>query len=300
MTRRGFLLAGGAAVSCARDNRPKLNVYNWSAYIDPATLPVFEREHHVRIQYGTYEGNEEMLAKIITGNSGWDVVFPTHSRLAPMARNHLLAPLDHARLPMLNNLHTRFRTPAWDPGLRYGIPYMWNATGIVYNRHQTAPPRGWDALWSPALKGRITMLDDPEDVIGVCLQKLGYPFDSVACRNSRPRKQKLSGKSASCAPTSMPRCGINWWRAMCWLRNSGPLLRPKPCARLRIWPSPTRTKDIRSTATARPFCRRAVVTNWPMLFSIFCCDRRLQRPMPVLPIPRQRTGRPGNCCPMTP
>jgi spermidine/putrescine transport system substrate-binding protein len=180
VNRRYFFLSGGAAISCARDTRQRLNVYNWSAYIDPATLRVFAREHNVRLHYGTYEGNEEMLAKIITGNSGWDVVFPTHSRLAPMARNNLLAPLDHGRLPLLNNLHPRFQTPAWDLGLRYGIPYMWNATGIVYNRKQTSPPRAWDALWSPALNGRITMLDDPEDVIGVCLQKLGYPFASVA------------------------------------------------------------------------------------------------------------------------
>jgi spermidine/putrescine transport system substrate-binding protein len=186
--RRGFLLAAGGAVSCARDRRGRLNVYNWSAYIDPATLPVFEREHNVRIHYGTYEGNEEMLAKIITGNSGWDVVFPTHSRLAPMARNNLLAPLDHARLPSLGNLHERFQSPAWDPALRYGVPYMWNGTGIAYNRQHAAAPRHWETLWSPALKGRITMLDDPEDVIGVCLQKLGYPFDSTVENQLRAAK----------------------------------------------------------------------------------------------------------------
>ena len=127
-------------LSCARDKRPRLNVYNWSSYIDPATITLFERERGVRIRYGTYEGNEEMLAKAITGNSGWDVVFPTHSRLAPMARNRLLAPLDHARLPSLGNLDVRFREPAWDQDLRWGVPYMWNATGIAWNKRQIARP----------------------------------------------------------------------------------------------------------------------------------------------------------------
>jgi spermidine/putrescine transport system substrate-binding protein len=56
---------------------------------------------------------------------------------------------------------------------------MWNATGIAYNRMQVEAPREWSALWSPALSGRITMLDDPEDVIGACLQKLHFPFDST-------------------------------------------------------------------------------------------------------------------------
>ena len=179
MNRRAFLAAAIGATACARDTRPRLNVFNWSTYIDPAMLARFERERGVRVVYATYESNEEMLAKVMTGNSGWDVVFPTHSRLAPMARAGLIADLDHARLPSLDNLDARFRRPVWDPELRWGVPYMWNATGIVYNRMQTAMPRGWSALWSAALRGRMTMLDDPEDVIGACLQKLGLPFGST-------------------------------------------------------------------------------------------------------------------------
>jgi spermidine/putrescine transport system substrate-binding protein len=179
MKRRAFLATAALGAACATDRRPRLNVYNWSTYIDPAMVALFERERGVRIRYGTYESNEEMLAKATTGNSGWDVVFPTHSRLAPMARSGLLAPLDHRRLPALGNLDPRFRQPVWDPQLAWGVPYMWNATGIAYNRNQVAEPRQWGALWSSALSGRITMLDDPEDVIGACLQKLGFPFDSI-------------------------------------------------------------------------------------------------------------------------
>ena len=179
MNRRLFFAVSAGGIACARDRRPRLNVYNWSTYIDPAMLARFERERGVRVRYGTYESNEEMLAKIITGGSGWDVVFPTHSRLGPMARNGLLAPLDHRRLPSLPALDARFQHPEWDPELSWATPYMWNATGIVYNRAQTTEPTGWSALWNPALRGRLTMLDDAEDVIGACLQKLGDPFGSV-------------------------------------------------------------------------------------------------------------------------
>ena len=187
MNRRAFL-AASLAGSCSRDRRPRLNVYNWSTYIDPDMLARFERERGVRLRYGTYESNEEMLAKIMSGNSGWDVVFPTHSRLAPMARAGLIASLDHARLPSLHNLDARFQHPAWDPGINWGVPYMWNATGIAYNRIQTGEPRGWASLWSPALRGRLTMLDDPEDVIGACLQKLGFPFGSIDQRQLQAAK----------------------------------------------------------------------------------------------------------------
>jgi spermidine/putrescine transport system substrate-binding protein len=197
MNRRAFL-AAGLATACTHDRRPRLNVYNWSTYIDPAMLTRFEHERGVRIRYGTYESNEEMLAKTMTGNSGWDVVFPTHSRLAPMARAGLIANLDHSRLPSLSKLDPRFQRPSWDPDLRQGVPYMWNATGVAYNRAQlNEPPHGWAGLWSPALRGRLTMLDDPEDVIGACLQKLGLPFGSIderqlaAAKNEAVRQKPL-------------------------------------------------------------------------------------------------------------
>jgi spermidine/putrescine-binding protein len=103
--KRRYFIAGLAGLSaCARDPRPRLNVYNWSAYIAPETIPNFEAEFGVRVRYATYESNEEMLAKVIGGNSGWDVVFPTHTRLEPMRANGLLAPLRHEWLPGLTNL----------------------------------------------------------------------------------------------------------------------------------------------------------------------------------------------------
>jgi spermidine/putrescine transport system substrate-binding protein len=190
MNRRNVLAltAGAGLFSCARDTRRRLNVYNWSTYIDPAMPARFEQEQGARIRYATYESNEEMLAKVMTGNSGWDVVFPTHSRLAPMARIGLIAALDHRRLPSLKNLDHRFARPQWDPDLRWGVPYMWNATGIAYNRAQAGEPRAWADLWSPKLQGRLTMLDDPEDVIGACLQKLGYAFGSVDERQLQAAK----------------------------------------------------------------------------------------------------------------
>jgi spermidine/putrescine transport system substrate-binding protein len=178
-TRRWFLAGAGASTLACTDRRPRLNVFNWSAYIDPAMLERFERERGVRVRYGTYESNEEMLARVMSGNSGWDVVFPTHSRLAPMASNGLLARLDRARLPGIVKLDGKFQQPVWDPALQWAVPYMWNGTGIAYNGKQVQGVEAWSALWREDLRGRITMLDDPEDVLGVCLLKLGLPFSSV-------------------------------------------------------------------------------------------------------------------------
>ena len=179
MNRRTFFLGLGGLAGCTLDTRPRLNVYNWSAYVAPETIPEFEAESGARVRYATYESNEEMLAKVLSGNSGWDVVFPTHNRLKPMCEYGLLQPLNHAWLAGLQNLDARFRAPAWDSGLQWGVPYMWNGTGIVYRRGNTVSPKRWADLWDPRLKGRLTMLDDPEDMLGACLKKLGFSFSAT-------------------------------------------------------------------------------------------------------------------------
>ena len=180
MSRRAFLAAAVAAsAACRPDRRPRLNVFNWSSYVDPQTIEKFSAGYGVRVRYAVYESNEEMLAKVMTGNSGWDIVFPTHSRIAPMAAKGLLATLDHRRLPHLKELDPRFQSPTWDRELRWCVPYMWNATGIAYNAKLAPAPTKWADLWSDRVRGRMTMLDDPEDVLGACLLKLGLPFDTL-------------------------------------------------------------------------------------------------------------------------
>lgn len=195
MRRRTFLFGAGLA---ACDRRPRLNVFNWSSYIDPAMVEKFSAETGIRVRYGVYESNEEMLAKVMTGNSGWDVVFPTHTRIAPMTRAGWLASLDHRRLRNLANLAGRFQRPPWDPELRHSIPYMWNATGIAFNRQLQPPLAAWSDLWDARLQGRLTMLDDSEDVLGACLLRRGLPFDAadqpslaVASRDAIAQKKLL-------------------------------------------------------------------------------------------------------------
>ena len=198
MRRRVFLMGVAGAAGCMRDRRPRLNVFNWSSYVAPETIPQFEREAGVRVRYATYESNEEMLARVLSGNSGWDVVFPTHNRIAPMRQYGLLARLDRRLLPHAANLDARFAAPVWDPGLEWSLPYMWLATGIVYHRRLAPAPERWADLWDPRLARRITMLDDAEDMLGACLQKLGLPFGSTdAAELARAPRRSAAAEAAA-------------------------------------------------------------------------------------------------------
>lgn len=178
MRRRDFTVALAGLAAC-RTGPPRLNVFNWSDYVAPETIPAFEAEFGVRVRYATYESGEEMLAKVLSGNSGWDVVFPSNSLVEPMREQGLLAPLRHAWLANLDNLDEEFRRPSWDPNLDWCVPYMWGGTGIAYRREVTPPPTGWASLWEERLRGRLTMLDDPAEVLGACLKKLGWSVNSV-------------------------------------------------------------------------------------------------------------------------
>jgi spermidine/putrescine transport system substrate-binding protein len=179
MTRRTLFLMGVAgAAGCHRDRRPRLNVFNWSSYIGPDTIPGFEREFGVRVRYAVYESNEEMLARVMSGNSGWDVVFPTSYLIEPMRQYELIAPLDHGKLRNLHHLDATFQKPVWDPDLRWGVPYMWNATGICYSTKVAEAPTAWADMWDPELQGRMTMLDDPVDVFGACLKLIGHSINT--------------------------------------------------------------------------------------------------------------------------
>jgi spermidine/putrescine transport system substrate-binding protein len=179
MTRRTLFLMGLVGASgCMRDSRPRLNVFNWSSYVGPETIPNFEREFGVHVRYSVYESNEEMLSRVMSGNSGWDVVFPTSYLIEPMRSFALLAELDHSRLPNLRHLDPMFQRPAWDPDLQWGVPYMWNATGICYSDKIDDELEAWADLWDEDLQGRITMLDDPMDVFGACLKKLGLSINT--------------------------------------------------------------------------------------------------------------------------
>ncbi len=174
-----FLLGLSGLAGCSRDRRPRLNIFNWSAYVAANTIPDFERELGVRVRYSVYESNEEMLARVMSGNSGWDVAFPSNYYVRPMRESGLLAPIRHDLLSNLGHLEASFTKPRWDPGLDWCVPYMWGASGILHQDTVSPAPSRWSDLWNPRLAGRMTMLDDPAEVIGACLKKLGCSLNST-------------------------------------------------------------------------------------------------------------------------
>lgn len=175
MKRRTFLIGAAGAAACGRGGA-RLNVFNWSNYVAADTIPAFEREFELRVRYATFESAQEMLAKVMGGNSGWDVVFPSAEYVEPMRELGLLAPLRHEWLPNLDALGGEFRSPPWDPNLQWAVPYMHGTTGIVYDKGLNIAQ--WADLWEQRLAGKITMLDDAPEVFGACLKMNGESLNT--------------------------------------------------------------------------------------------------------------------------
>ena len=182
-------LAVGMSVLAApalAQEEPVLNVYNWSDYIAEDTVANFEAKTGIKVNYDVFDSNEVLEAKMLTGNSGYDVVVPTNNFLERQIQAGIYMPLDKAKLPNLKNMDpTIMATLAIsDPGNVYAIPYMWGTTGFGYNakaiaeRMADAPVTSWDMIFNPEVAKNfadcgITMLDAPAEVMSAALHYLG-------------------------------------------------------------------------------------------------------------------------------
>ncbi len=134
-----WLLAAAAVASAAAGEEPRLNIYNWSDYIAPDTIPKFEAETGIRVAYDVYDGNEVLEAKLLSGRSGYDVVVPSASPfMARQIAAGVYRVLDKSKLPGWRNLdpHILELVSAADPDNAHGAPYLWSDTGIGYNERQ--------------------------------------------------------------------------------------------------------------------------------------------------------------------
>ena len=109
-----------------------LNIYSWSAYVPEQALQRFKDETGIKVNYDIFDSAEALDSKLLTGGSGYDVVFPATSGLARAIQAKALLPLDRSQLPRLNNLDPALleKLASADPGNQYGLPYTWGTVGL--------------------------------------------------------------------------------------------------------------------------------------------------------------------------
>jgi spermidine/putrescine transport system substrate-binding protein len=161
----------------ARAQGGQVNVYNWDTYIGETTLEEFTEATGIAVRYDLFASNEEVFAKLREGNPGYDVIFPSNEYVERMIEADMLVPLDHAKIPNVANVDPAFADPAFDPGLRYSMPYFWGTLGLGYRVSAASPKAFADLVDGDAYAGRIALLNSI-DTVRSTLKYLGHSVNS--------------------------------------------------------------------------------------------------------------------------
>jgi putrescine transport system substrate-binding protein len=184
-----LLLAMAAPIGCGSAHKgPEqkvLNVYNWADYIGKDTLAKFERASGIKVIYDTYDADETLEAKMMAGDSGYDVVSTSTDFFSRQIKAGIYQPLDRSKLPNWKNLDPEVLAveAEADPGNRYAMPYLRHVNGFAYNvdmikaRMPDAPLDSLDMIFKPQIIARfadcgVSFLDQPEDVLQLALNYL--------------------------------------------------------------------------------------------------------------------------------
>ena len=165
-----------------------LNIYNWPDYIAKDMVAGFEKETGIKVNYQTFENNEGLQAKLVAGNTGYDIVVPGAVFAKPQIESALLQKLDKTRLTNIANLDPAImaKLGTVDPGNAYLVPWAWSFTTVGINKAKVAqalgntpmPANAWDLVFNPEYTAKlkscgIAFLDSPTEIIPPALHYLG-------------------------------------------------------------------------------------------------------------------------------
>lgn len=165
----------------------ELNVYSWSSYLAKDTIANFQTQSGIHVRYDTYDDNNTLQTKLLSGNTGYDVVVPTSAFMIRQMRAGIFQTLDKAQIPNLKNVDPilmKKLAEGGDTGNQYAVPYTYGTDGIGYNVQAVKKALGentvvdsWAYLFDPANAAKlkscgISLLDQPGDAFAAALQYL--------------------------------------------------------------------------------------------------------------------------------
>jgi len=164
------------------DTRPELSLLAWSEYVPQSVIDGFSEQHGVRVRYESVASNEEMLAKLESGERRYDLIQPSEYAVESLLKRDALLPLDFTKLPGFVHIAPEYRNLPHDPEQRYTVPWMAGTVGIVVDTERVRTRiRGYADVFQPKHKGRIVVLDDPREMVSWALATLGHsPNDITA------------------------------------------------------------------------------------------------------------------------
>lgn len=176
--QRSLILAAAFALTSVASATAggRLFIYNWTDYTAPALIAKFETETGVKVSIDTFDSNETLLAKLKSGSTGYDIIIGSSDFIPIFIQEHLIQKVDVSTWPGYTQIDARWRSPAWDKGNEYTIPFGWGVTSFLINtKFIKEPADSLKLLFDPPpeAKGKVGMLGAPTEVVSMAEVYLG-------------------------------------------------------------------------------------------------------------------------------
>jgi len=160
-----------------------ITFFNWSEYLDPSLKTKFESETGVKVNETFFDTNDDLLAKMKAGASGYDVICPGGYIVSIMQKSGMLQPIDMTLIPSFPEIMPALQKPIFDPetdGDKYSVPYTFGNAGIGVRTDKVKEAvTSWATMWDPKYEGKMTMLSAERTVIGEALKFIGYSINTT-------------------------------------------------------------------------------------------------------------------------
>ncbi len=191
--------SGGADTLAGKPMESSLVIYNWSEYDSPSTFSKFKAANpNTKVTETFYSSNDELLAKLSAGGTGYDIIVPSQNAVAQLIEEKGLMALDPALLPNLKNLDPSFLKPSYDPTGQfhvikdYGITMFFFMNTVVKDSPKTMHDF-YELLPKYVSKGRTNVLDGAEEVVPLALMALGLDPNTTSSSDFAKVKNFLLG-----------------------------------------------------------------------------------------------------------
>lgn len=163
----------------------EINVYNWGEYISDGaegTMDVnkkFEEETGIKVNYTTFDSNENMYNKIKSGGANYDIIIPSDYMIERMINEGLLEKIDFSNIPNYVNVMDEYKGLYFDPNNEYSVPYNVGMVGLIYNTTMVEEtPDSWSIMWDEKYSGQILMFNNSRDAFGITQCLLGIDLNT--------------------------------------------------------------------------------------------------------------------------
>ena len=172
----------------------ELNVYNWGEYISDGSEDSLNSNEefekyclekfgiHVKVNYSTYDNNENMYSKIKSSAVSYDIIIPSDYMIQKMANEGLLMKYDASSIPNFENIEEKFKNPYYDRENVYSVPYSYGMVGIIYNAdlvdEEDVKDESWSLMWNEKYRSKILQFNNPRDALATAMYWKGLDINS--------------------------------------------------------------------------------------------------------------------------